>query len=134
MTRGRKAKYETAAEKQRAYRERHAMTTNGARKTGRVTKLQGNPTNNVTKPVYALPVTSQPAQQPDRPPRAQTGEVQHMTGAVCSHCEAAGLLVRVLQLLDGNRVKAEVLQPGTSRLIPGWPYPFRAELLAEVTP
>lgn len=132
MTRGRKAKYETAAEKQRAYRERHASTK--ACKTGRVTKLPGSPTNNVTKPVPAIPVASQMDRQPDRLPSMQPSEVQHTTGAIYAHCEAAGLLVRVLELIDGNRVKAEVLQPGTTRLIPGLAYPFRADLLSEVTP
>lgn len=134
MTRGRKAKYGTAADKQRAYRERRAAgnTTKKAAKGASVTKLANPSPNIVTKPVLAFPEASHTARQPDRSQQPQPGEIQHNAGAVCSHCEAAGLLVRVLAMIDATRVKAEVLQPGTSHLIPGWAYPFRADLLAEV--
>jgi hypothetical protein len=136
MTRGRKATYQTAAEKQRAYRERRAAgkTTNEARAKASVTRMTGGTANIVTKPAPALPVASDAAQHPSTPQNPQPGaEVRHETGAVCSHCEAAGLLVRVLARIDGRRVKAQVLQPGATHLTPGWAYPFRADLLAEVT-
>ena len=45
---------------------------------------------------------------------------------------AAGLLVRVEADLTGGRVRATVLEPGQSGLLPGTAYPFRLDLLNEV--
>jgi hypothetical protein len=41
--------------------------------------------------------------------------------------------VRVVAMLDNGRVMARVLQTGVTRLNAGHEYPFRADLLAEVS-
>lgn len=105
----RQRKHTDAAERQRAYRERKR---NGA------TALRldhPNILNAAEAPVLALP-----------------GGADGATKRNAEHTEAAGLLVRIDQLLAGNRVLATVLQPGTSRLVPGTAYPFRVDWLREV--
>lgn len=64
------------------------------------------------------------------PVRASHG----LPGGVYQHTAAAGLLVRVDGELAGGRVLATVLTPGQSNLSAGTAYPFRVDLLNEVSP
>lgn len=64
------------------------------------------------------------------PVRASHG----LSGGVYQHTAAAGLLVRVDGELAGGRVLATVLVPGQSNLTAGTAYPFRVDLLNEVSP
>lgn len=63
---------------------------------------------------------------------APVGASQGQAGGVYQHTTAAGLLVRVEADLTGGRVRATVLEPGQSGLLPGTAYPFRLDLLNEV--
>ena len=63
---------------------------------------------------------------------APVGASQGQSSGVYQHSAAAGLLVRVEADLTGGRVRATVLEPGQSGLLPGTAYPFRLDLLNEV--
>lgn len=53
-------------------------------------------------------------------------------GVVYHHAAVSGLLVRVCDDLDGERVRAVVVAPGRSSLLPGVAYPFKRAALCEV--
>lgn len=125
---GRKRMYADAAEKQRAYRRRdgdgrHQAASETAQRAAAgaqniVTPLQGQNTQR-----YDI--------APCLPPVLMAGG---QPGGVYQHTAAAGLLVRVDGELAGGRVLATVLAPGQSSLTAGTAYPFKLELLNEVTP
>lgn len=140
MARGRKRQFDDNAARQRAYRERQAAgrSTEPARPAAVtsgfnfVTQPDNLRTtqNNVT--AFSL-ATAGGAGKAFETARPQTIAVREFpVGAVCAHSDAAGLLVRVVAMLDGGRVKAKVLQAGVTHLNAGHEYPFRADLLAEV--
>lgn len=103
----RKKQYATTAQKQRAYRKRKADS---------VLRLnQPNIRGAAETPALSLP-----------------GGSDGSGNRNAEHTEAVGLVVRIEAILDHNRVLATVLQPGTSRLLPGTAYPFRADWLRVV--
>ena len=109
---GRRRMYADATERKRANRARQ----HGARDI--VTHPQGENTRCHDIKGLTAPV------------RASEGH----SGGVYQHTAAAGLLVRVLESLPGDRVRAVVLAPGQSNLTAGTAYPFRVDLLNEVAP
>lgn len=118
---GRKRMYTDAAEKQQAYRRRGGAGSHQAtRETAQdiVTPPQGR-------------ITQRYDIAPRLPPVQAAGG---HSGGVYQHTAAPGLLVRVLESLPGDRVRAVVLAPGQSNLTAGTAYPFRVELLNEVAP
>lgn len=139
MARGRKRHFEDNAARQRAYRQRQAAesSTKPARPAAVTMGF-----NFVTQPderrSTQIGVTTFSPATPGRPSEAlevvcpKAVEREFEAGTVCAHSDATGLLVRVVAMLDGGRVKAKVLQAGVTRLNAGHEYPFRADLLAEV--
>lgn len=106
---GRRRLYESNAERQRAYRQRKAQQAAALR--------------------FARP---KPFALRKKEPLTRSGGSVPAEGALCGHCEVAGLLLRVDRRLDDGRVVAIVLDPGPTRLRAGGAYPFRADLLEMV--
>ena len=136
---GRRRMYADDADKQRAYRRRggdghHQAAPETTQRAARETTKRATRAPAAHTQKKYRNATGKSTRGHDIAPRvAPVGASQGHSGGVYQHTAAAGLLVRVDGELAGGRVLATVLTPGQSNLTAGTAYPFRVDLLNEVT-